>query len=76
MPILTLKTDEKLIEIPFSGKPILSSVLESAGVYISAPCGGNGKCGKCAVNVFGEISLPTEKEKRLNRKWYSDLSRL
>ena len=68
MPILTLKTDEKLIEIPFSGKPILSSVLESAGVYISAPCGGNGKCGKCAVNVFGEISLPTEKEKRLNKR--------
>ena len=29
------------------------------------PCGGHGKCGKCRVTVAGEVSPPTEDEKRV-----------
>ena len=29
------------------------------------PCGGIGKCGKCRIKVSGELSAPTEAEKRL-----------
>lgn len=30
----------------------------------SMPCGGHGKCGKCRVTVTGEVSLPSEDERR------------
>lgn len=50
--------------------------LQSAGVLLDAPCGGNGRCGKCTVIIDGkeqlacqipvmdsmEVSLPQEKE--------------
>ncbi len=68
MPILTLKTKDKLIEIPFSGEPLLSSVLESAGVAFSSPCGGNGKCGKCIVDVVGDVSTPSNREAALGKR--------
>ena len=38
----------------------LSHVLD-----IEKPCGGHGKCGKCKVIAKGELSSPTEEEKRL-----------
>ena len=42
------------------------NILEAAratGLYIDAPCGGNGKCGKCRVRlVEGALSPPTEEE--------------
>lgn len=56
-----IKGDEKA-EIYFSGRPLLSSVLEKAGFPIDSPCGGKGKCGKCALEVFGEVSAPTDEE--------------
>ena len=38
--------------------------LMQAGGYGHMPCGGHGKCGKCRVTVTGEVSDPTEDEKR------------
>lgn len=35
----------------------LMSVLRSAGIFLDAPCGGNGTCGKCAVLVDGQRVL-------------------
>ncbi|MCR5525937.1 MAG: ASKHA domain-containing protein [Lachnospiraceae bacterium] len=35
----------------------LLDTLRDNGVFISAPCGGNGTCGKCRVNVDGESFL-------------------
>ena len=35
----------------------LLNVLRNAGYSVSAPCGGNGKCGKCTVIVDGEKCL-------------------
>lgn len=35
----------------------LMAVLQGNGIYLDAPCGGNGKCRKCKVNVNGENVL-------------------
>lgn len=43
----------------------LLKILREAGVFIGAPCSGNGKCGKCRVIVSGEVTPITENEKRL-----------
>ena len=38
--------------------------LMQAGGHGHMPCGGHGKCGKCRVTVTGEVSDPTEDERR------------
>lgn len=43
----------------------LLSVLRNAGVFVDAPCSSNGKCGKCKVRVYGNLSDVTESEKKL-----------
>lgn len=43
----------------------LRGLLADAGIYIDAPCGGNGKCGKCIVGVSGEVSPADGEELRL-----------
>lgn len=45
------------------GKTILA-VLRENGVTLSAPCGGNGTCGKCLVTVSGDVSAMEPEEKR------------
>ena len=49
--------------------PAGQSVLEAArvaGLYVDAPCGGKGKCGKCRVRlVEGALSPPSEEESSL-----------
>ena len=35
----------------------LLEVLRHAGIFIDAPCGGNGTCGKCLVVINGEEHL-------------------
>lgn len=37
------------IEISVPSGTVLLSAAKTAGVYIDAPCGGNGTCGKCSV---------------------------
>ena len=41
----------------------LGDLMQSHG-HGHMPCGGHGKCGKCRVTVTGEVSPPTEDEKR------------
>ncbi|MBE6620433.1 MAG: DUF4445 domain-containing protein [Ruminococcaceae bacterium] len=41
----------------------LSDILSDAGLVAPHPCGGHGKCGKCAVRVVGEVSPMTETER-------------
>lgn len=36
--------------------------LRSAGASIYAPCGGNGRCGKCKVRIYGALSKMDESE--------------
>jgi uncharacterized 2Fe-2S/4Fe-4S cluster protein (DUF4445 family) len=41
----------------------LLNVLRSKGIPFDAPCGGEGRCGRCLVRVEGELSPPTQREK-------------
>ena len=64
MPELTLhypdgRTETRRVE---SGTRLLDAV-EPA--YRTAPCGGNGRCGKCRVQATGCLSEPQEQEKSL-----------
>lgn len=43
----------------------LLELARMAGVGIEAACGGKGKCGKCKIQVEGEVTPPTEKESTL-----------
>ena len=63
MGTLTVFTTEGKQNIAFKGTPTVQQVLERAGISMVHPCGGAGKCGKCAVNVIGNISLPDETER-------------
>lgn len=45
------------LEIAAPSGARLLDVLRSAGIVPDAPCGGNGTCGKCRVNVDGEEML-------------------
>ena len=57
--------------VMLNGKPISCPVGTCLGDLLShhgqgtMPCGGHGKCGKCLATVTGEVSAPTEDEKRI-----------
>lgn len=72
-----IHTKGKIYEQAFSKGETLLSVLGQAGVYIDAPCGGNGHCGKCRVRVSGKAGKPEEGERRfLSEKELADGVRL
>ena len=48
--------------IPFTPPALLSELLEKAGFAHAHPCGGRGTCGKCAVNIEGQLAPLTEAE--------------
>lgn len=62
--------DKQQATILLNGKSYTCSVGSTLGDMMQSsghghmPCGGHGKCRKCRVIVSGEISLPTEDEKR------------
>ena len=68
MPILTVIQHQTARALPFQGSPTIGQMLTEAGILTPHPCGGKGKCGKCAVAVEGEISSPTEVEMRLGTR--------
>ena len=49
--IYTVKFDiaEEAVEVPAGG--LLTDAAEKAGIEINQPCGGQGRCGQCAVHV-------------------------
>lgn len=51
-------------EITFTPPRALHALLEEAGFHGLRPCGGLGKCGKCAVTLYGEVSAPNEAEEK------------
>ena len=62
MKKLEIIKGNEITEICFSGSPLLRELLEKSGFPVDSPCGGKGKCGKCAIEVSGDISAPTEEE--------------
>ena len=49
-------------ELTFTAGQTLLEILREAGYEVSAPCGGNGTCGKCAVYIAGEAHLACQTE--------------
>ena len=53
MGVVIFIREQKQIEVP-DGTTILEAEIQ-AELCPDAPCGGQGKCGKCLVKVNGEI---------------------
>ena len=52
MPMITIRRGgEEPVILEAGRQESLLDVLRRAGLVVSAPCGGNGKCGKCRVQV-------------------------
>lgn len=69
MSICTLVLPDRRVRIEFTDTPLLSDLLERSGVRLLHPCGGSGRCGKCAVQtISGDISEMTEAEARFGRR--------
>lgn len=51
MPVMDIPGKNRKITVPTG--TILLDALKQSGIYPDAPCGGNGKCGKCKVIVDG-----------------------
>lgn len=62
MPVLTVWHENGCSELNFQGCPVLSQVLETAGLVLAHPCGSRGVCGKCAVQLSGDVSAPNDFE--------------
>lgn len=63
MGTLTVFTSAGKQNIVFDGTPTVQQVLEHAGISMPHPCGGTGICGKCAIEVLGNVSQPDEAER-------------
>ena len=62
---------ERSVPLTVNGVPreyphgtLLSDILPDIALF-SLPCGGRGHCGKCRVTASGELSSPTDAEKRI-----------
>ena len=64
MSTLTIHQGALTRAFSFSAPQRLAAVLEMAGQGIAHPCGGRGVCGKCAVMLTGDVSEPTEGERK------------
>ena len=62
MATLSIWSNGNFKQIHFQPPQPLHVLLESAGFYGLRPCGGLGKCGKCAVTLSGDVSAPNEAE--------------
>lgn len=62
MHTLTVYDRSVKYELSFEGTPTVQQILETSGISMPHPCGGAGRCGKCAIDAIGKISLPDEAE--------------
>ena len=61
MTIFVQQGNEKK-ELTFTAGQTLLEILREAGYEVSAPCGGNGTCGKCTVYIGDEAHLACQTE--------------
>ena len=64
MAVLTVLQGNKRTEIPFESGSLLSDVLHANGFEVEHPCGGRGVCGRCAVEIEGEVSEMNASEQK------------
>ena len=60
MPKVSFRLSEKeTIDVNVESGERLMDIARSSGIYIDAPCSGNGTCGKCRVQILsGETDSP------------------
>ena len=64
-------------EISFTEAGSLLELVRGAGLPVSAPCGGNGTCGKCKVTAIGALSpLAQEELEKLTKEEIAEHVRL
>ena len=59
--IQVYRINKPIFSISFQGQPMLSTLLQENGLYVSQPCGGKGTCAKCNIVIEGDISEPNQK---------------
>ena len=62
MPVLKLWQNNRSAQIPFDKGQSLRELLVRCGYETDHPCGGRGSCGKCRIQITGNISEPTAAE--------------
>ncbi|MEY8331692.1 ASKHA domain-containing protein [Lachnospiraceae bacterium 47-T17] len=61
---ITIEGKEGTQELFAEAGKRLTDVFAEAGIYLSAPCGGVGKCGKCKIRVLaGELPVTRQDER-------------
>lgn len=68
MHTVTISSGNQTYTATFEGTPTVREVLEQNGIVLPHPCGGSGRCGKCAIEITGDISAPDEKELAFGRR--------
>ncbi len=59
-----VKFINKNIQIEVEPETKLIDCIRKAGLKIETPCNSTGKCGKCKVKAYGELSPKTQEEKK------------
>ena len=63
MPRIAFIVEGDRAEVESSrGETLLEAASRAAGLLVDAPCGGRGRCGKCQVEVEGELEAPSLEE--------------
>ena len=62
---LTIIENDRTKTLTYDAPVLLSDAARDAGFALEMPCGGGGRCGKCAVEAEGMLSPRTEKEEAL-----------
>ena len=62
MSTLTVYQNGNAFPVEFTPPMSLETLLQQAGFHIPHPCGGRGRCGKCAVTLHGIVSEPNAQE--------------
>lgn len=65
MAVLKIKQNNNVKELYFEREVRLCDALRDAGYQYNQPCGGRGTCGKCVVELTGDVSAPNTAEQRL-----------
>ncbi len=68
MSELIIKKNGHIERVSFNGEFVLDDLIKKSGLILLHPCNGNGKCGKCAVEVSGAVSEPNEIEKQFGHR--------
>lgn len=64
MATLTIRQGHRISRLTFCAPAPLHDLLAQCNASVAQPCGGRGVCGKCAVMLEGDVSVPNAAELR------------